>query len=120
MYWFGDFDPWVDRTLRRLTLPGEVALDIGANIGATSLVLARAVGPSGKVVAFEPHPQTAILLRANLAANRLAMVGVQELALSDTEDSFLLHETPGQPGMARLGAKLVSGKLAVSTLRLDG
>jgi FkbM family methyltransferase len=120
LYWFGDFDPWVDRTLRRLARPGDVVLDIGANIGATSLVLARAVGPSGKVFAFEPHPQTAVLLRANLAANGLAMVDVQELALSDTEGSFSLQEPPGQPGMARLGAKPVSGKPAVSTLRLDG
>src|SRR5947207_4362897 len=84
LYWFGDFDPWVDRTLRRLARPGEVALDIGANIGATSLVLARAVGPRGRVVAFEPHPANVVLLRANLSANTLSMVDVHELALSDT------------------------------------
>ncbi len=46
LYWFGDFDPWVGFTLRKLAKPGEIALDIGANIGVTALELARAVGAS--------------------------------------------------------------------------
>lgn len=41
-------------TLLRLCRPGAVAIDIGANIGALALPMARAVGPGGTVVAVEP------------------------------------------------------------------
>lgn len=119
LYWFGDFDPWVDRTLRRLVRPGEVALDIGANIGATSLVLARAVGHRGKVIAFEPHPTSVEFLRANLLANSLLMVDVQELAVSDVEGFFFLKEVLGQPGMAGLVAEPEPRRFKVPTVRLD-
>src|SRR5437763_173826 len=44
LYWFGDFDPWVGRTLARLVRPGDIACDVGANIGDTTLPLARTVG----------------------------------------------------------------------------
>jgi FkbM family methyltransferase len=119
LYWFGDFDPWVDRTLRRLVRAGESALDIGANVGATALVLARAAGPSGKVFAFEPHPENAYYLRANLSASRLACVDVQELAVSSAAGRLYLGVPAGQPGMASLGAERRAGSFAVRTVRLD-
>lgn len=102
LYWFGDFDPWVDRTLARLARPGEVALDVGANIGATALALKRALGAPGTLVAFEPHPRNARLLRDNVAANRLSGVWIEELGLSDAEGTLELEEPAGQPGMARV------------------
>ena len=119
LYWFGDFDPWVDTTLRRLARPGDVALDIGANIGSTSLVLARAVGPGGRVIAFEPHPGNAKLLRSNLSANALSIVEVQEVALSDFEGSLSLMEPPGQPGMSRVFFGAGAGPMLVPTQQLD-
>jgi FkbM family methyltransferase len=49
--------------------PGQTALDVGANIGLMTLLMARAVGPSGKVFAFEPGPRSFHILRNNIAAN---------------------------------------------------
>ena len=43
----GSFEPETVRCYQRLIRPGDVVLDIGANIGAHTLPLARAVGPSG-------------------------------------------------------------------------
>ncbi len=40
----------------RLVRPGDVAVDVGANFGLFAYRLARLVGPSGEVHAFEPHP----------------------------------------------------------------
>jgi len=54
---FGLFDLLVTETLLRLAEPGETAADVGANIGYMSCVLADAVGPAGRVIAFEPHPE---------------------------------------------------------------
>lgn len=83
LFWFGDFDPWVDRTLVRLARPRSVALDVGANIGATALTLANAVGPQGRVVCFEPIPPNIAHLRENIDANGVTWVDVVPAALSD-------------------------------------
>jgi FkbM family methyltransferase len=62
----GLFDLIVCETLLRLAEPGEVALDVGANIGHMTSVLSAAVGPGGRVVAFEPHPELFPQLEANV------------------------------------------------------
>jgi len=50
--------------------PGDVAVDVGANVGAHALRFATAVGPRGAVVAIEAQPFLAALLAANAALNR--------------------------------------------------
>eukprot|EP00937_MAST-01D_sp_MAST-1D-sp2_P000666 g666.t1 len=49
--------------------PGDVVLDVGANVGAFTVPLARAVGARGRVHAFEAQPHLANLLAANVALN---------------------------------------------------
>jgi FkbM family methyltransferase len=55
--------------LRRLVTPGSLVLDIGANIGAHTLSLARLVGPAGQVLAFEPTDYAFRKLSRNLELN---------------------------------------------------
>ncbi|MBR1120221.1 FkbM family methyltransferase [Bradyrhizobium lablabi] len=55
--------------LRRLVSPGSLVLDIGANIGAHTLPLARQVGPKGRVLAFEPTDFAFRKLSRNLELN---------------------------------------------------
>ena len=52
-----------------LIKPGDIVLDIGANIGLYSLFLSRAVGSKGKVIAVEPDPDNAKILKTNLKNN---------------------------------------------------
>ena len=52
----------------RLLSPGETAIDIGANIGYVSSIMAARVGLQGKVLAFEPHPGLCEELRKNVSA----------------------------------------------------
>ncbi len=61
----GIFDLPVCEVLWRLCEPGELALDVGANIGQMTSVMAAAVGDEGRVIAFEPHPEVFRELRAN-------------------------------------------------------
>ncbi len=56
---------WLDRTLR----PGDVFLDVGANVGIYTLYGAQRVGPSGRVFAVEPHLRNAVALMENLQLN---------------------------------------------------
>jgi FkbM family methyltransferase len=55
--------------LRKLVSPGDLVLDIGANIGAHTLTLAQLVGPNGRVLAFEPTDYAFRKLRRNLELN---------------------------------------------------
>ncbi len=57
--------------LGRFVRPGDVAIDVGANIGTHTVFLARAVGDSGVVHAIEPQPLLHQLLRGNVDLNGL-------------------------------------------------
>lgn len=81
--------------LRQLVQPGETVVDIGANHGVYALTLARKVGPSGQVWAFEPASATAELLTAGSDLNGTPWLHVLQQALSDREGSAWL-QTPGQ------------------------
>lgn len=65
----GVFEPATVAACARLVPPGGVVLDIGANIGAHTLPLARLVSPQGRVYAFEPTDWAQAKLAANLALN---------------------------------------------------
>jgi FkbM family methyltransferase len=104
LFWFGDFDPWVNLTLSRLARPGSVALDVGANIGATALTLAKAVGPQGRVFCFEPMPSNIVYLRQNIAANDLTWVQVEPVALSDKGGELSMILPADHAGMSRVVA----------------
>lgn len=60
---------------------GDVVIDVGANIGAFSIPLAKFVGQKGAVVAFEPQRQLFQLLSANVALNELNNAFVYQKAV---------------------------------------
>lgn len=60
--------------LRRLCKPADVVVDVGANIGADTVPLARHLGGGGAIVAFEPQRLVFQMLCANVALNGLANV----------------------------------------------
>ncbi len=63
----GMFDPAVSETLHRLIDPGDLVVDVGANVGYLTGLAATRVGTIGTVVAYEPHPRVFDRLRANAA-----------------------------------------------------
>jgi FkbM family methyltransferase len=65
----GRFEPSTVAAFRRYVKPGATVLDIGANIGAQTLQLARLVGPQGRVLSFEPTAFAFAKLRRNLQLN---------------------------------------------------
>jgi FkbM family methyltransferase len=81
----GSEEPELQAELARILRPGDTFYDVGANVGFMALVGAQLVGPTGRVVAFEPNPRLAAAARANAALNGLAQVEVHELALADHE-----------------------------------
>lgn len=85
---FGLFDLLVTEALLRLADPGELAVDVGANVGYTALVLAEAVGQTGRVLAFEPHPDIFAELTKNTAGLPVESV---KAAVSDHGGLAKLH-----------------------------
>jgi len=83
------YETWL--TLQHLK-PGDVYVDVGANIGYYTLVAAQRVGPQGKVIAYEPDPHNFALLKANVELNKLTHVQIFPYALydQDTEGKLFL------------------------------
>jgi FkbM family methyltransferase len=77
----------VQDALARELHEGATVFDIGANVGFVTLVAARLVGPSGRVVAFEPVPENAEAIRENLALNAIDWVELHETAVGRTGGS---------------------------------
>lgn len=69
-------------------------VDVGANIGYVTLQVSKHVGPNGRVVAIEPDPQTALVLRKNVANNSAANVTVIEVACSSHKVSAKFFPAP--------------------------
>ena len=70
--------------LERLVQPNDTLIDAGANIGLFAVIGGRAVGPAGRVIAFEPVPATMRALRAGVAASRLdSVVTCHQVALGE-------------------------------------
>ena len=98
VYNTGVHDLLVCEILHRLAAPGEVAVDVGANIGIMSGLLAASVGKLGKVFAFEPHPEVCVRLRQNIRLwermHNMASIIVEEVAISSVKghDRLILGE----------------------------
>ncbi|MDQ6698582.1 MAG: FkbM family methyltransferase [Acidobacteriota bacterium] len=82
---------------------GAVFLDVGAHIGYFSMKAAPRVGRTGRVLAFEPNPETLKLLRDNVAANHAANITVEPIACTDREQQLTLYASAGfNTGMSSL------------------
>jgi len=68
--------------LMRELRPGATFFDIGANVGFMTLIAARLVGPTGRVLAFEPVPANAAAIRENVSLNGIDWVEVHETAIA--------------------------------------
>jgi FkbM family methyltransferase len=76
----GFWESWVTTALARVLRPGAFCVDVGANHGYYTILLADAVGPHGRVLALEPNPTLAELLALTLEVNgfeRRALVAQQ-------------------------------------------
>jgi FkbM family methyltransferase len=94
IYWFGTWEPVLSAWIRRSVEPGDVFVDVGANLGYFSLLATRAVGPGGSVVAVEASPATARRLEESLRLNRAANVRVVKAAAAAHEGSVPFYRAP--------------------------
>lgn len=98
-----DYDRSLANYLRPRTQVGAEVWNVGANVGVWTLQFAQWVGPSGRVVAFEPNPTTAAFLRENARLNGFeSRVEVVETAVGGEVGRVAFH-VQGTDGMSRAG-----------------
>lgn len=83
-YWFHVYKPQ----------PGDVIIDIGAGRGEDVFAFSRATGPSGRVWALEPHPESFAALRAFCLRNNLDNVETAQVACVDQPASLQIETLP--------------------------
>ncbi len=117
----GHWDPDDCRLLERELAHGSVAVDVGANIGYMTLLAARAVGPTGTVIAVEPHPDNVALLRANIDRNGLTdRVRIIDAVAWDEAGVIELSECADNTGDHRVQTlQDERNVLQVAAIRLD-
>jgi len=95
-YVFGTHEPHIMQMMTDVVRPGWTAVDVGANIGYSTLLLASCVGPKGKVFAFEPLSQNFTMLEENISLNHHANIRAEHLALMERPGQVELRTaTPG-------------------------
>ena len=104
---------------RRDIRPGDVVFDVGANLGAYTLLFAQWAGPEGRVFAFEPAPQPYQGLRQLLDANGItSRVTPIQAAVSASEGTAVFFAS-GTDGASRIVDGAGEGTISVATVTID-
>ena len=98
IYFLGEYEPTITEILKALINPGDICLDIGANIGWFTTLFQKCVGVTGEVHSFEPVPPIFEHLKKNIKLNEPPEnVKVNNFALGDEEKDIDLHIFPNLP-----------------------
>lgn len=117
----GYWEMWVTQVVAALVRPGMVAVDVGANQGYYTLLLAGLIGPGGRVHAVEPNPRMLSLLCWSVFANGMTdrvQVHARPLGASSA-DRVVLRVPEGSPSGAQVVAAADDDADAMQTATLD-
>lgn len=121
IYYSGTYEEGTLQMLSSLLRPGDIFVDVGANIGLMTVHASQTVGRNGRVIAFEPNPATREMLRSNCLLNRCENVQIMAQAAGSKVEKALIYDDPGSNrGRASLvrPAEAAAGH-AVDVVRLD-
>lgn len=108
----GTYEDEINKLIRVSLKPGNVALDVGANIGLQSIRMAQCVGSSGQVYSFEPLNYLQKKFNKNIGLNRFENITLFPFALSDQsgEITYSIDEHNWNQGTFNLNNKNSGGK----------
>jgi FkbM family methyltransferase len=116
----GVWEPYETQEAREILRPGDTFVDVGADFGWYTVIGAKAVGPTGRVIAFEPVPQNLEFLRRNIVANGYANVKIEPMALSNKSEKLTFHlNRHNLGGHSMLGAADRPDATDVQAMTLD-
>jgi FkbM family methyltransferase len=92
------YEPDITALILRAVKPGDFVIDVGANIGVFTIMLAHLVGPEGKVLASEPSPENLVYLHRNIELNKLTNVEVLAQPFWDREEEVTFYTCSDSAG----------------------
>ncbi len=117
---YGEFSEGENDLFRQVLRPGCVVVEAGANIGAHTLTLSKAVGPRGAVYAYEPQRPVFQILCGNMALNGRLNVDCRREALGEQSGWINVpavdYHAPENYGGLQLGGHQAGEKVRVSTV----
>ncbi len=118
--YYDKYLPWI---LKNFLHSGDTFIDIGANKGIFTMQASSIVGDSGTVIAFEPNPRTANILRSHLIMNGIEKnVDVIEKGLGSVVSEFdlnILDLHSGTATIRQINDKDVSSTIKVPVVTAD-
>ena len=92
---FGEEDKEERELLKKILKKDDIVIDVGANIGYHTVVMAKYVGENGLVYAFEPAPVNVQLLKDTMKLNNFQNVKIIDKAVSDTHGKGKFYYSNG-------------------------
>ncbi len=112
------YEPEVWKHMMAQVQPADTVVDVGAYIGLYTMALARRVGPLGRLVAFEPDPDSFSALEAHCRLNGLqASVTLVRAAVGDKDGAVSFK--PGRASESHISCAFDNGSSVVPGVRLD-
>jgi FkbM family methyltransferase len=101
----GTYEDEINKLIKISLKPGDVALDIGANIGLQSIRMSKSVGENGQVYAFEPLAHLREKFSNNAKLNKASNIKLFPFALSniESEADFTINKTNWNQGTFSIG-----------------
>jgi FkbM family methyltransferase len=116
----GRYEPHLTSVFERYCRPGMTVVDVGANLGYYSLLAAKLVGPSGRVIAIEPNSENCRLLLSSLRLGGVTNVELIPVACDRTMGwAYYSSHVGSNGGLIDDGDLLTHPGVVVPTFRLD-
>lgn len=96
--WGEEYEKEESNFIKNNLKPGGIFIDIGANIGFYTVLAAKIVGETGKVIAFEPDPKNIEILKKNIAENKLNNVVIEQKAVGERNGVISLYQSEHNAG----------------------
>ncbi|RYG05727.1 MAG: FkbM family methyltransferase [Chitinophagaceae bacterium] len=121
IYYLGYYERRELNFLRNTLKPGDVFIDVGANVGLFTLMASKLVGANGRVYAFEPFSKSYDNLQLNISLNKFSNIIAEKLAVTDQEKDMILgfDEMDQNSGMVSEFAEFGAGHENVHAITLD-
>lgn len=113
------FEPLITQFMKTKVQYGDVVIDIGANIGYYTLLLAKLSGPQGTVFAFEPEPENFSLLLKNIELNDYKNVIAVQKAVGATTEQAHLFLSDDNKGDHRIHGVDSRSSIPIEVITLD-
>ena len=98
---YGTYEELESKIMEEKIEMGNIVVDVGANIGLHTLNMARIVGNTGQVFAFEPDPSNFEILKKNVKINNYKNIILEQKAVGDKHGRITLYQSD-HPGKHRI------------------